>query len=127
MQHSTINYVEALLIGGPHDGQRVNIMEGIPQLRMAEAMPARLIPDAAEPPAAPVSPVLHTYTRSGFGIQQDGQRGMFYLYVHQSLPSNPIAAVQMLYDGYRKPAARPKWEHDLGQLNVYQQGGGREW
>lgn len=110
---SPLNYVEALLIGGPHDGQRHHIAEGIPQLRLAEMRPVSLIGDATQQPP---EGALHTYTRSGFGIQHDGQRGMFYLYVHHSLPSNPIAAVQMLYDGYRKPAARPQWEHDLGQL-----------
>lgn len=113
---SPVNYVEALLIGGPHDGKRVNIAEGIPQL----AMPTPTDPNgprylADEMPNAGDLPIHH-YTRSGFGIQHEGRRGMFYLYIHESLPAHPIAAVQMLYDGYRKPDEAPTFKHDLGQL-----------
>lgn len=114
MQHSTINYVEALLIGGPNDGQRVNIMEGIPQLRMAA--PPALEQTLTAPRSDWSEPDVHTYTRSGFGIQHEGKRGMFYLYVHESLPADPIAAVQMLYEGYRQPGKSAMWGHDLNQL-----------
>lgn len=113
---SPVNYVEALLIGGPHDGKRVHIAEGIPQLAMPTPTDphgprylADTVPNSGDMP-------IHTYTRSGFGIQHEGRRGMFYLYIHESLPAHPIAAVQMLYDGYRKPDEAPKWDHDLTQL-----------
>lgn len=115
--NTPVNYVEALLIGGPHDGKRVNIAEGIPQLAMPD--PQRRNPIAYRPdnflPINEEAPIHH-YTRSGFGITHEGRRGMFYLYIHESLPAHPIAAVQMLYDGYRKPGETPKWDHDLTQL-----------
>ena len=114
--NTPVNYVEALLIGGPHDGKRVNIAEGIPQLAMPTPTdphgPRYLTDDMPNAGDLPI----HHYTRSGFGITHEGRRGMFYLYIHESLPAHPIAAVQMLYDGYRKPGETPKWDHDLTQL-----------
>lgn len=109
-------YVEALLIGGPHDGQRVNLIEGTPQILMPAPLCPRVEYMADTMPTQPDEQPTHTYTRSGFGISHEGRRGMFYLYIHESLPAHPIAAVQMLYDGYRKPGEAPRWDHDLTQL-----------
>ncbi|PZQ94808.1 MAG: hypothetical protein DI533_21415 [Cereibacter sphaeroides] len=126
MQHPA-NLVEALLIGGPHDGKRITLTEGTPQIMMPSPLHASAIQYLADTmPTAPGDQPLHTYTRSGFGITHEGRRGMFYLYIHESLPAHPIAAVQMLYDGYRKPDEAPKWDHDLAQL-PRDTGGWRGW
>lgn len=113
--HNTpAQYVEALLIGGPHDGQRVQVMDGQPVL----AMPSPVaIPDSfpQRPPMEPEFAVEH-YHRSGFGMAHNGRRGEFLLYVHESLPSEPMAAIQMLYEGYRKPRETVQWGHDLDTL-----------
>lgn len=115
MHHTTTpaQYVEALLIGGPHDGQRVNVMDGQPVLAMPS--PVAIDPFPSMPPAEPTLNVEH-YHRSGFGMQHNGRRGEFLLYVHESLPSDPMAAIQMLYEGYRKPREAVRWDHDLDSL-----------
>lgn len=61
-------YVQALLIGGPHDGQRVNVMDGQPVLAMPS--PVAIDPFPSMPPAEPTLNVEH-YHRSGFGMQHN--------------------------------------------------------
>lgn len=115
MHHTTpATYVQALLIGGPHDGQRVNVMDGQPVLAMPS--PASLAETLNTSATHWQTPKIDHYHRSGFGMQHNGRRGEFLLYVHESLPSDPMAAIQMLYEGYRKPREAVRWDHDLDSL-----------
>ena len=97
----------AILIGGPSDGQRINIGRGVDEIRMASGRGYLKI---------------HEYRRTSFHILDQGKIGDFSLFTHSSIPCNSIMAIQALIDGYRKPLKDDNdsffdFKYNIGQLD----------
>lgn len=97
----------AILIGGPSDGQRINIGRGVDEIRMASGSGYLKI---------------HEYRRTYFHILDQGKIGDFSLFTHSSIPCNSIIAIQALIEGYRKPRKEDgdylfDNEYDMSQLD----------
>ena len=76
--------VEALLIGGPRDGARLQVAEQIDVIRVTCDM-------------------IETYHRVPFGLSDSVKRGEFVLYLHSSIKMDVFDVVQRLFTGYRNP------------------------
>lgn len=79
----------AILIGGPLDGERIDIGRGVDEIRMASGNGSQV--------------KIHEYRRTSFHTYDQGKTGDFSLFTHSSIPCNSIMAIQALIEGYRKP------------------------
>lgn len=77
--------VEALLIGGPRDGTRLQVAEQIDVVHVTCDM-------------------NEMYHRVPFGLSDGVQRGEFVLYLHSSIKMDVFDVVQRLFTGYRNPS-----------------------
>lgn len=98
----------AILIGGPSDGQRINIGRGVDEIRIASGSGYQV--------------KIHEYRRTSFHILDQGKIGDFSLFTHSSIPCNSIMAIQALIEGYRKPLKDDNdcffdFKYDIGQLD----------
>ncbi|MDP5677853.1 hypothetical protein P3815_25240 [Pseudomonas aeruginosa] len=90
-----MKYEEVLLIGGPHDGRRMSVMEGVPTIQMGVPMGAPAV--AGDFSAKPVAKIIDSPTYHRHPIHSStGFVGA--VYVVDGV--DPMAA---LIEGYRKP------------------------
>lgn len=85
--------VNALLIGGPHDGKRLSI--GMYETRV-------VMHRTDEESPGKFSLIRDEYYKTNFHLMDKGKIGEFSLFTHSSIPNNSIVAVQMLIEGYRR-------------------------
>lgn len=104
--------VSALLVGGPHDGQRVIIGMYENEIHM-QRIQQQVSFDSY------ISQV-DKYHKTNFHLQDKGKLGEFSLFTHSSIPTNSIVALQMLIDGYRNPRApETSFSYDVESLEDY--------
>lgn len=89
----------ALLIGGPNDGERFEVRQGIPIL----SVPERIDLDAiwtADAPREPTGRIIN-YIRSDFSMTNGEKMGRFALFLWEPLTKDAMIAIQHLVLGYR--------------------------
>jgi hypothetical protein len=89
----------ALLIGGPNDGERFEVRQGIPIL----SVPERLGLDSlftADAPRETTGRIIN-YIRSDFSMTNGEKMGRFALFLWEPLTKDAMIAIQHLVLGYR--------------------------
>lgn len=104
--------VNAVLIGGPHDGKRLSI--GMYETRV-------VMHRTDEESPGQFSLLRDEYYKTNFHLMDKGKVGDFSLFTHSSIPNNSIVAVQMLIEGYRRPQCHhePGFSYNLESLRDY--------
>lgn len=90
-----MKYEEVLLIGGPHDGRRMSVMEGVPTIQMAAPMDAPVV--AGDFSAKPVAKAIDFPTYHRHPVHSsNGFVGAVYV-------ADGIDPMAALIAGYRQP------------------------
>lgn len=92
----------ALLIGGPNDGERFEVRQGIPILCVPERIDHEALWSAFdERPPRETTGRLINYVRSDFSMTNGEKMGRFALFLWEPLTKDAMIAIQHLVLGYR--------------------------
>lgn len=91
----------ALLIGGPNDGERFEVRQGIPILSVPERMEPDELWTVWDKPSWESSVRLINYIRSDFSMTNGRKMGRFALFLWEPLTKDAMIAIQHLVLGYR--------------------------
>lgn len=98
--------IEALLIGGPCDGVRMQVRQGQDVIDTVAPFVPDVVDYSLRFSALPVvfdSTPIERYHLVRFGLSDSYRKGEFALYLHQSINQDAFDVVQRLFMGYRKP------------------------
>lgn len=91
--------VEAILIGGPNDGDRLAVVPSVDHIKCPTMVRSSYgLFDEVPKPAQQIE----TYHLARYGLTERMRRGEFLVFVHDSLRPDSLDIVQMLIDGYRR-------------------------
>lgn len=99
------SYIRALLIGGPRDGARVDVLPEQEIISTVARLPAPEL--AAERSFCQAVAVvderkIERYFRVRYGLSDGMRKGEFALFLHETLDADALDVVQALYMGYRE-------------------------
>ena len=102
-------YMLALLIGGPFDGDRLTVARDVDHIQRIESKEVDVMPAPYNNGVTSFKSSLHTYWRQHWNLSDGVSRGEFALYIHETIRPDVFDVVQALIMGYRQPKEPGQW------------------